>query len=51
MVDRAFFLSHPKYHHKNLNFIIKTFLKNDYTTKFIFDTINSRLKLYYTIRN
>jgi len=25
MVDRAFLLSHPKYHIKNLNFIIETF--------------------------
>ena len=29
---------------KNCNFIIKMFLDNDYPIKFIFDTINLRLK-------
>ncbi|KYN13632.1 hypothetical protein ALC57_14177 [Trachymyrmex cornetzi] len=43
MVDRAFLLSHPKYHYNNFIFIIKIFLENDYPLKFIFDTINSRL--------
>ncbi|KYQ58872.1 hypothetical protein ALC60_02120, partial [Trachymyrmex zeteki] len=43
-VDRAFLLSHPKYHKENLNFIIRTFLANDYPIKFIFNTFNSRLK-------
>ncbi|KYQ53233.1 hypothetical protein ALC60_07637, partial [Trachymyrmex zeteki] len=37
------FLS-PKYHEDNLNFIVNTFLENDYPMKFIFDTINSRLR-------
>jgi len=43
MVDRAFLLSHPKYHTKNLNFIIEIFLGNDYPLNFIFETIYSRL--------
>jgi len=44
MVDRAFLLSHPKYHIKNLNFIIETFLGNDYPLNFVFETIYNRLK-------
>jgi len=37
-------LSHPKYHQKNLNFIIETFLENGYPLNFIFDMISNRLK-------
>jgi len=44
MVDRAFFLSHPKYHQKNFNLIVEIFLLNIYPLKFIFDMINTRLK-------
>jgi len=44
MIDRAFLLSHPKYHQKNLNFIIETFLGDGYPLNFIFDTISTRLK-------
>jgi len=38
--DRAFLLSHPKYHQKNLELVINTLLNNDYPLSFIFDTIN-----------
>ncbi|XP_018376461.1 PREDICTED: uncharacterized protein LOC108769774 [Trachymyrmex cornetzi] len=44
MVDRAFLLSVPKYHKKNLKIVIETLLMNDYPLEFIFDTINERLK-------
>jgi hypothetical protein len=44
MVDRAFLLSHPRYHQKNIKFIIDTLLSNDYPLTFIFDTINTRIK-------
>jgi len=44
MVDRAFLLSHPKYHEKNLDFIIETFMGNGYPLDFIIDTISIRLK-------
>jgi len=44
MVDRAVLLSHPKYHAKNLEFIINTFVLNDYPLDFIFNTMNSRLR-------
>jgi len=44
MVDRTFLLSHLKYHEKNLNFIIETFMGNDYLLDFIIDTISMRFK-------
>jgi len=44
MIDRVFLFFLSKYHMKNCNFIIKMFLDNDYPIKFIFDTINLRLK-------
>jgi len=50
MIDRAFLLSHPKYQEKNLEFIIETFINNDYPLKFIFDTINMRLKSIFKKR-
>lgn len=43
-IDRAFSLSHPKYHSKNLELVINTFLNNDYPLDFIFKTINNRIK-------
>jgi len=51
MIDRALFLSHPRYHKKNINFIINTFLQNDYPLHFIFETINLRLKTIVNKRN
>jgi len=44
MIDRVFLLSNPRFHQKNFNFIIETFLANGYPLKFIFDTISNRLK-------
>ena len=44
MVDRAFLLSDPKFHRKNIEFIVNILLINDYPAKFIFETINSRIK-------
>ncbi|XP_018361292.1 PREDICTED: uncharacterized protein LOC108760021 [Trachymyrmex cornetzi] len=44
MVDRAFLLSVPKYHKKNLIFVIETLLNNDYPMDFIFNVISERLK-------
>ncbi|XP_011701227.1 PREDICTED: uncharacterized protein LOC105457947 [Wasmannia auropunctata] len=43
-VDRAFILSDPKYHVKNLEFIVETFFKNDYPLNFIMNTIGKRLR-------
>ncbi|KYN22113.1 hypothetical protein ALC57_05496, partial [Trachymyrmex cornetzi] len=50
MVDRAFLLSHPRYHRDNFNYIIRTFLDNDYPIDFIFDTINLRLRSLFKRR-
>ena len=44
MVDRTILLSSPKFHYKNIKFIANTLL-NDYPIDFIFNTINSHLKL------
>ncbi|KYN22657.1 hypothetical protein ALC57_04947, partial [Trachymyrmex cornetzi] len=44
VVDRVFLLSHPRFHEDNLNWVIQTFLGNDYPMKFIFETLNRRLK-------
>jgi len=44
MIDRVFLLSNPRFHQKNFNFIIETFLANGYPLRFIFDTISNRLK-------
>lgn len=43
LLDRAFTLSHPKFHQKNIILIINTLNNNGYPLKFIFDTINQRL--------
>jgi len=50
MVDRAFLLSHPRFHKKNLNFKIEMFLSNNYPLQFIFDTIRKRLKILFNKR-
>jgi len=50
MIDRAFLLSHPRFHQKNLIFIIDTFLSNGYPLQFIFDTISMRLKSLFKKR-
>jgi len=44
MVDRSFFLSHPRFHRENLKYIITLLLENNYPFKFIFNTINTRIK-------
>jgi len=44
MVDRALRLSHPRFQRDNLIFTINVLLNNDYPIRFIFDTINTRLR-------
>jgi len=44
LIDRAFLLSHPKFHQKNIEFAIELLLDNGYPLDFIFDKINDRLK-------
>jgi len=48
MVDRLFFLSQSRFHEKNLKFIIRILLENNYPIKFIFNTINRRIKYLLT---
>ena len=48
MLDRVMLLSDPKFHYNNIEFIICTLLNNDYPAKFVFDTINNRLKYWCT---
>jgi len=42
LVDRVLFLSHPKFHEKNLKKAIKVLLDNYFPFPFIFSTINKR---------
>ena len=42
--DRILFLSHPKFHEKNISELIHTLLSNGYPLKFIFSTIKNRIK-------
>jgi len=44
LVNRAFLLSHPIFHKKNLQFIIELLMDNGYPLNLIFKKINSRLK-------
>jgi len=44
LTDRAFLLSHPKFHQRNINLIINLFLDNGYPLQLIFDKINERVK-------
>ncbi|KYN36141.1 hypothetical protein ALC56_09516 [Trachymyrmex septentrionalis] len=47
MIDRAILLSSSKFHYKNMKFIVNTLLHNDYPIDFIFNNINSRLKILF----
>jgi len=44
LIDRAFLLSHPRFHQKNIEFIIDILMGNGYPLDFIFEKIRSRLK-------
>lgn len=44
LVDRVFSLSHPRFHYKNLDLIIRILLDNCYPLSVIFDVINQRLR-------
>jgi len=51
LVDRAFLLSHPIFHKKNLQLVIELLMDNGYPLNFIFKIVNSRLKtLIYNSR-
>jgi len=42
LINKAFLLSHPDFHIKNLKFIIDT-LRDDFLLDFIFENIRKRL--------
>jgi len=48
--DRQSFFTITRYHVKSLNFIINTFLLNDYSLDFIFNRINLKLKTLFNKR-
>jgi len=50
VIDRIFLLSHSRFHQKNFDFIIKTFLDNGYPMNFIFETISIRLRNLFNKR-
>ena len=43
LFDKAFLLSHPDFHKKNLELAINCLLNNGYPLTFIFDTLRERL--------
>lgn len=51
MVDKIFSISSLQFHHKNIEFIIQTLLKNGYPLNFIFFTINKRLIYNISYKN
>ncbi|KYN22420.1 hypothetical protein ALC57_05182 [Trachymyrmex cornetzi] len=44
LVDKFFYISHPQFHKKNFEFVVKILLENDYPIDFILDIINERVK-------
>jgi len=44
LVDRVFLFLHPEFHQKNLEFIVKILLNNDYTLDLIFKVMTNRKK-------
>jgi len=43
-VDKAFLLLHPEFHQKNIEFVIKTLMNNDYPLNVIFKVMTDRVK-------
>ncbi|KYN10015.1 hypothetical protein ALC57_17849, partial [Trachymyrmex cornetzi] len=43
--DKVFYISHPQFHKKNLEFVVRIFLENDYPLNFIFDNINEKKRV------
>jgi len=44
LIDRAFFLSHSRFHRKNLEFVIDLLLDNGYSLELIFEKMNVKIK-------
>lgn len=45
LFDRAFLLSHPIFHIKNIEWVIEILLRNGYPLEFIFQTFHKRLQV------
>jgi len=45
LIDRAFLLSHPKFHQKNIEMVIRLLVENGYPLDLIFKKIHNRLKM------
>ncbi|EFN73998.1 hypothetical protein EAG_00158, partial [Camponotus floridanus] len=43
LTDRVFWLSHPRFHKENFQFVVDILLNNGYPLSFIFHTISDRL--------
>jgi len=50
LLDKALLLSDSAFHEKNIIFTINNLIENDYPFKFIFDTINNRIKNIFNRR-
>ena len=44
LFDKIIFLSHPRFHHPNIESLINTLLRNGYPLQFVFKTIKNRIK-------
>jgi len=45
LIDRAFRLSHPRFHEKNLRLVVNILLENGYPLIFLFETLKERIKI------
>ncbi|KYN10278.1 hypothetical protein ALC57_17593, partial [Trachymyrmex cornetzi] len=50
-LDRIIFLSHPKFHTRNIEMMINNFLNNGYPLDFLFSTINKRIDTLSSRKN
>ena len=46
LFDKIFLLSHPKFHFKNITYMIQILLRNGYPLSFIFSSIQMRIKFH-----
>jgi len=51
LIDRAFLLSHPMFHQKNLELVIDLLLDNGYPLELIFEKIKARIKSLINTKN
>lgn len=51
LIDRVIRLSHPIFHQRNIELVIKILIDNGYPLKFIFDLLRERLKTFFYMTN